>query len=88
MSEMTTQQRLILAAAELKQTEVGQKFLAALTPYVDELREACIQAPPEWLSAAQGAARQGSVLLKLINTSTDESKKILAAFEAKRQRST
>lgn len=79
-----SEQRLILAAAELKNTEVGQKFMAAYGPYVEALREALVQAPPDWLHQAQGAARQGSVLLKLILSSTEEAKKILDAAEAKR----
>jgi len=75
----TTRDNLILAMAELRQTEVGQRFLEAYRPFVEASRDEMVMAPLEHLSYAQGVARQGTVLLKMFDTSKEDAAKIIAA---------
>jgi hypothetical protein len=82
----TIREELIVACAELVQTDVGKKFLAAYTPFVEECREQLVMAPPEHMAYAQGVARQGTVLLRMIRDSHNEALKIIAKEEAAKQR--
>lgn len=86
MASQETMRQLFLAAAELKANGAGAKFILALDAYVEELREACIQAAPDQLQRAQGRALEGTILLRLLRASTEEASKIIAADEAKKLR--
>lgn len=89
MASQTTTNRdnLILAMAELVQTEVGQRFVEALKPFVEQSREELVMAPPDYLNYAQGVARQGTALVKMFATSKDEAVKIIAARQNQPTRS-
>jgi hypothetical protein len=75
---------LVLAMAELVQTEAGQRFVEALKPFVEQSREELVMAPPEFLHYAQGVARQGTALVKMFASAKTEAEKIIIARQSKR----
>lgn len=82
----TPEQEMILAAAQLMRTDVGQNFFKALGPYVETQREALVFAPKEHIEFAQGAARQGTTFLRLLKESQEKATAIVAAEEQQTQR--
>ena len=82
----TAKETLVISCAEMVQTEVGKKFVEAYAPFVEECREALVMAPPEHMAYAQGVARQGTVLLRMILDSRETAMKIIAKEEAAKQR--
>lgn len=84
---MTPEHKLSLAASELVNNEGGKKFIAALEEYVEELREACIQASPDKLQNTQGRAWAGSKLLQLIKDSPGVAEKLRTTEENRKLRS-
>jgi hypothetical protein len=86
MPSKPTTEALMLAAADLIRTEVGDKFLKVFAVYTEELREECIASSLETLQQKQGIARQSSVLLQLLRDAPDEAKKIIEAENARRSR--
>lgn len=78
----TATDQLAIASAELVRTELGSRFLDALAVQVEESREQLVFAPLEHLQYAQGVARQGTVLLRLLRDAPDRAKKIIQAEEA------
>lgn len=77
MAKRTPTEELILVSAELVRTDVGARFVAALTATVEEAREAMVFAPNEHIHYAQGVARQGTVLLKQLRGAPDLARKII-----------
>lgn len=78
---------LILAMFELRQTEVGQRFIEALDAYVQSSVRELVMAPPDYLSYAQGVARQGTVLLDMFASSKENAAKIIEARQNPQTRS-
>lgn len=74
--------QLTLVGAELVNTDIGRRFIAALAPVVEESREQLVFAPHEHVHYAQGVARQGTVLLKMLREAPARAKKIIEAEEA------
>lgn len=85
MNEREAKELLILAAAPIVRSEQGKSLLAAFDAYTEVAREACVQAPPEWLHQSQGAARHATMLLKLLKTAPEEAEKIYTARAAKQK---
>jgi len=80
-------ENLVIAAAELVRTDVGQKFLEAFRPYVEEARESLVMAPIDHTAYAQGVARQSTVFLRLLEGAPAEATKILETRDAAKLRS-
>ncbi|HLL28974.1 MAG TPA: hypothetical protein VKT73_15160 [Xanthobacteraceae bacterium] len=69
---------LILASAELARAapESWNKFLVAFVEHVDDLKNQCVDAPPDAVHVAQGMAKEGNELARLFGDAVKSADRI------------